>query len=288
MICTLNCHAAGTVKDTFAAYDMNFASHIYERKNKIINYTMKSILKYLKESNNYDEPIKTTGKHKIKVKDYNTDECSIYEVNVIYVADEKKLGKGNCAIIISDVNDNNKFLKFQDFLFNEDFTWVILTSSAENEDPKETWKEYFGIECPEWLTKDKIMSENELTKAVKEIKESKNLKEYIKEALLFGKKLSDELSKEVDKMKLRQNWNGDCFAVISDKSVDLDAFATNVSSNLLPNSKSYKDATGKTKYFAMYNSETKCSTVWVGLEESITKMYNNLKKDRTIQLTELF
>lgn len=249
---------------------------------------MKSILKYLKESNNYDEPIKTTGKHKIKVKDYNTDECSIYEVNVIYVADEKKLGKGNCAIIISDVNDNNKFLKFQDFLFNEDFTWVILTSSAENEDPKETWKEYFGIECPEWLTKDKIMSENELAKAVKEIKESKNLKEYIKESLLFGKKLSGELSKEVDKMKLRQNWNGDCFAVISDKSVDLDAFATNVSSNLLPNSKSYKDATGKTKYFAMYNSETKCSTVWVGLEESITKMYNNLKKDRTIQLTELF
>ena len=116
----------------------------------------------------------------------------------------------------------------------------------------------------------------------------KNLAEYIKEALSFGKQLSDELFKEVDKMKLTQNWNGDCFAVISDKSVDLDAFATNVSSNLLPNSKSYKDATGKTKYFAMYNSETKCSTVWVGLEESITKMYNNLKKDRTIQLTELF
>ena len=42
------------------------------------------------------------------------------------------------------------------------------------------------------------------------------------------------------------------------------------------------------KYFGMYNSETKCSTVWVGLAEPITKMYNNLKKDNTIKLTELF
>ena len=38
----------------------------------------------------------------------------------------------------------------------------------------------------------------------------------------------------------------------------------------------------------MYNSETKVSTIWVGLKESITKMYNNLKKDRTLVLTELF
>ena len=116
----------------------------------------------------------------------------------------------------------------------------------------------------------------------------KNLTEYIKEALSFGKQLSYELFKEVDKMKLTQNWNGDCFAVISHKPIDLDAFATNVSSNLFPNSKTYKAATGKTKYFAMFNSETKCSTVWVGLEEPITKMYDNLKKDRTLKLTELF
>lgn len=115
----------------------------------------------------------------------------------------------------------------------------------------------------------------------------KNLTEYIKEALSFGKQLSDELWKEVDKMKLTQNWNGDCFAVISHKPIDLDAFATNVTSNLLPNSKTYKAATGKTKYFAMYNVETKCSTVWVGLEEPITKMYDSLKKDRTLKLTEL-
>ena len=70
--------------------------------------------------------------------------------------------------------------------------------------------------------------------------------------------------------------------------VDLDAFVTNISANVLPNSKTYKNATGKTKYFGMYNLETKCSTVWVGLEEPITKMYNNLKKDNTIKLTELF
>ena len=37
----------------------------------------------------------------------------------------------------------------------------------------------------------------------------------------------------------------------------------------------------------MYSSDTKCSTVWVGLEEPITKMYDNLKKDRTLKLTEL-
>ena len=116
----------------------------------------------------------------------------------------------------------------------------------------------------------------------------KNLTEYLKEALLFGKQLFDELCKEVYKMKLTQNWNGDCFAIISHKPVDLDAFATNISANVLPNSKTYKNATGKTKYFGMYNSETKCSTVWVGLEEPITKMYNNLKKDNTLKLTELF
>ena len=116
----------------------------------------------------------------------------------------------------------------------------------------------------------------------------KNLIEYINEALLFGKQLSDELFKEVDKMKLTQNWSGDCFAVISDKPINLDAFVTNVSANVLPNSKTYKNATDKTKHFGMYNSETKCSTVWVGLEEPITKMYNNLKKDNTIKLTELF
>lgn len=116
----------------------------------------------------------------------------------------------------------------------------------------------------------------------------KNLIEYLKEALLFGRQLSDELWKEVDKMKLTQNWNGDCFAVISHKPVDLDAFVTNISANVLPNSKTYKNATGKTKYFGMYSSDTKCSTVWVGLEEPITKMYNNLNKDNTIKLTELF
>ena len=48
----------------------------------------------------------------------------------------------------------------------------------------------------------------------------KNLIEYINEALLFGKQLSDELLKEVDKMKLTQNWSGNCFAVISNKPVD--------------------------------------------------------------------
>ena len=57
---------------------------------------------------------------------------------------------------------------------------------------------------------------------------------------------------------------------------------------LLPNSKTYKNLNSNTKYFGMYNSETKVSTVWVGLAESITKMYNNLKKDRTLKLTELF
>ncbi len=116
----------------------------------------------------------------------------------------------------------------------------------------------------------------------------KNLTEYIKEALGFGKQLSDELFKEIDKMKLKQNFNGDCFAIISEKPIDLDAFATNISANVLPNSKTYKNAEGKTKYFAMYNAETKSSTVWVGLAEAITKMYTNLKKDRNLKLTELF
>ena len=116
----------------------------------------------------------------------------------------------------------------------------------------------------------------------------KNLTEFIKEALLFGRQLSDELLKDINKMKLTQNWNGDCFAVISHKPVDLDAFVTNISNNVLPNSKTYKSANGKTNYFGMYNSETKCSTVWVGLSEPITKMYNNLKKDNTIKSTELF
>ena len=116
----------------------------------------------------------------------------------------------------------------------------------------------------------------------------KNLTEYIKEALSFGKQLSDELWKEVDKMKLTQNWSGDCFSVISNKPIDLDAFVTNIISNVLPNSKTYKNLNSNTKYFGMYNSETKVSTIWVGLKESITKMYNNLKKDRTLVLTELF
>ena len=116
----------------------------------------------------------------------------------------------------------------------------------------------------------------------------KNLLEYIKEAMLFGKQLSDELRQEVDKMKLTQNWNGDCFSIISNEPIDLDAFATNISANLLPNSKTYKAASGKTKYFAMRDSKTQKSTVWVGLEEPITQMYNNLKKDSNIKLTELY
>ena len=248
---------------------------------------MKNLTEYLIESNNYDKPIKTTGKHKIKVMDYNTDEYSIYEVNVVYVAGEREFS----AIIVKHPNKD----KFQDLFLNYDdnkTSWMILTSSAENEDPVETWKEYFDEECPEWFTKDKIMSEDELKQAFKKVdngnvEESKNLTEYLKEALLFGKQLSEELWKEIDKIKLTQNWNGDCFAIISHKPIDLDAFVTNISANVLPNSKTYKNATGKTKYFGMYSSDTKCSTVWVGLEEPITKMYNNLKKDRNLKLTEL-
>ena len=249
---------------------------------------MKNLTEYLIESNNCDKPIKTTGKHKIKVMDYNTNEYSIYEVNVVYVTGERELS----AIIIKHPDKD----KFQDLFLNYDdkkTSWMILTSSAENEDPVETWKEYFDEECPEWFTKDKIMSEDELKQAFKKVdnsnvEESKNLVEYIKEAMSFGKQLFDELFKEIEKMKLTQNWNGDCLAVISHKPIDLDAFVTNISANVLPNSKTYKNANGKTKYFGMYNSETKCSTVWVGLSEPITKMYNNLKKDRNIPLTELF
>ena len=249
---------------------------------------MKNLTEYLIESNNYDKPIKTTGKHKIKVMDYNTNEYSIYEVNVVYVAGERELS----AIIIKHPDKD----KFQDLFLNYDdrkTSWMILTSGAENEDPVETWKEYFDEECPEWFTKDKIMSEDELKQAFKKVdngnvEESKNLVEYIKEAMSFGKQLFDEIFKDIEKMKLTQNWNGDCLAVISHKPIDLDAFVTNISANVLPNSKTYKNANGKTKYFGMYNSETKCSTVWVGLSEPITKMYNNLKKDRNIQLTELF
>ena len=249
---------------------------------------MKNLTEYLIESNNYDKPIKTTGKHKIKVMDYNTNEYSIYEVNVVYVTGERELS----AIIVKHPNKD----KFQDLFLNYDdkkTSWMILTSSAENEDPVETWKEYFDEECPEWFTKDKIMSEDELKQAFKKVdngnvEESKNLVEYIKEAMSFGKQLFDEIFKDIEKMKLTQNWNGDCLAVISHKPIDLDAFVTNISANVLPNSKTYKNANGKTKYFGMYNSETKCSTVWVGLSEPITKMYNNLKKDRNIQLTELF
>ena len=249
---------------------------------------MKNLTEYLIESNNYDKPIKTTGKHKIKVMDYNTNEYSIYEVNVVYVTGERELS----AIIVKHPNKD----KFQDLFLNYDdkkTSWMILTSSAENEDPVETWKEYFDEECPEWFTKDKITSEDELKQAFKKVdngnvEESKNLVEYIKEAMSFGKQLFDEIFKDIEKMKLTQNWNGDCLAVISHKPIDLDAFVTNISANVLPNSKTYKNANGKTKYFGMYNSETKCSTVWVGLSEPITKMYNNLKKDRNIQLTELF
>ena len=121
----------------------------------------------------------------------------------------------------------------------------------------------------------------------------KNLTEFIKESLIveassFGRQLFDELLKDINKMKLTQNWNGDCLAIISHKPIDLDAFVTNISANVLTNSKTYKNSNGNTKYFGMYSSDTKCSTVWVGLTEPITKMYNNLKKDTTIKLTELF
>ena len=252
---------------------------------------MKNLTEYLIESK-YNTPINKTGKHNIKIANYVNKDYDIYEVNVVYVAGEKELGDNNCAIVVKHPTKD----KFQDLFLNYDddmTSWMILTSSEENEDPTETWKDYFNVECPEWLTKDKIMSEDELKQAFKKvghgsIEESKNLTEYIKEALSFGKQLSDELWKEVDKMKLTQNWSGDCFSVISNKPIDLDAFVTNIISNVLPNSNTYKNLNSNTKYFGMYNSETKVSTIWVGLKESITKMYNNLKKDRTLVLTELF
>lgn len=116
----------------------------------------------------------------------------------------------------------------------------------------------------------------------------KSLVEFINESVSLGKQLEDELNKEVVKMKLTTNYAGDCLAIITDKGIDLDAFTTNIASNLLTNSDTYEKLEGKTKYFGMYNASTKKTTVWVGLEKPITDIYNNLKKDRTIKLTELF
>ena len=115
----------------------------------------------------------------------------------------------------------------------------------------------------------------------------KSLLQYITEAAGLGKQLADELYKEATKMKLTTNYNEDCLAVMTTDVTDIDAFTTNVTANLLPSSQTYKKQSNKMKHFSMYDTNTKKTTLWVGLAEQIIKMYKDLKKDNKIKLTVL-
>ena len=130
---------------------------------------MKDIVNFINESKGpkYNTPIKEKGIHKISIPDYLYGGYGDFEVNVIYaVNDENQLRNDKSVIVINDPNNKHKY---QDY-FLSDEGWMMLTVYDNDEDPKETWKDYnINLKCPDWLTKDKIMNSNELEKSLKKI-----------------------------------------------------------------------------------------------------------------------
>lgn len=130
---------------------------------------MKDIVNFINESKGpkYNTPIKEKGVHKISIPDYLNGGYGNFEVNVIYaVNDENQLRNDESVIVINDPNHKHKYQDY--FLSNEG--WMMLTVYDNDEDPKETWKNYnINLKCPDWLTKDKIMNDDELEKSLKKI-----------------------------------------------------------------------------------------------------------------------
>ena len=130
---------------------------------------MKWLVEFIKEQQNryYTTPIKEKGLHKITIGDYLNGGLHNYEVNVIYaVNDENQLRKDEAVIIIND--PKNKY-KYQGFFLNKD-EWMMLTVYDNDEDPKETWKDLnINLKVPNWFTKDKLMTPDELENALKKL-----------------------------------------------------------------------------------------------------------------------
>ena len=130
---------------------------------------MKWLVEFIKEQQNryYTTPIKEKGLHKITIGDYLNGGLHNYEVNVIYaVNDENQLRKDEAVIIINDPKNKHKY---QDFFLNKD-EWMMLTVYDNDEDPKETWKDLnINLKVPNWFTKDKLMTPDELENALKKL-----------------------------------------------------------------------------------------------------------------------
>lgn len=130
---------------------------------------MKGLVEFIKEQQNryYTTPIKEKGLHKITIGDYLNGGLHNYEVNVIYaVNDENQLRKDEAVIIINDPKNKHKY---QDFFLNKD-EWMMLTVYDNDEDPKETWKDLnINLKVPNWFTKDKLMTPDELENALKKL-----------------------------------------------------------------------------------------------------------------------
>ena len=130
---------------------------------------MKGLVEFIKEQQNryYTTPIKEKGLHKITIGDYLNGGLHNYEVNVIYaVNDENQLRKNEAVIIINDPKNKHKY---QDFFLNKD-EWMMLTVYDNDEDPKETWKDLnINLKVPNWFTKDKLMTPDELENALKKL-----------------------------------------------------------------------------------------------------------------------
>ena len=116
----------------------------------------------------YKEPIKEKGLHKISVPNYLDGGYGNYEVNVIYaVNDENQLRNDESVIVINDPKNKHKY---QDYYLSSE-GWMMLTVYDNEEDPKETWKDYnINLKCPDWFNKEKLMNNDELEKALKKIK----------------------------------------------------------------------------------------------------------------------
>ena len=130
---------------------------------------MKGLVEFIKEQQNryYTTPIKEKGLHKITIGDYLNGGLHNYEVNVIYaVNDENQLRKDEAVIIINDPKNKHKY---QDFFLNKD-EWMMLTVYDNDEAPKETWKDLnINLKVPNWFTKDKLMTPDELENALKKL-----------------------------------------------------------------------------------------------------------------------
>ena len=130
---------------------------------------MKGLVEFIKEQQNryYTTPIKEKGLHKITIGDYLNGGLHNYEVNVIYaVNDENQLRKNEAVIIINDPKNKHKY---QDFFLNKN-EWMMLTVYDNDEDPKETWKDLnINLKVPNWFTKDKLMTPDELENALKKL-----------------------------------------------------------------------------------------------------------------------